>query len=168
MVTTKPRLDSSGSAPGREPARTLYEHDPYTWALEQAALLRAGRLAEIDPFNLADEIEDVASSEYDKLESALTVLLLHILKWDHQPQRRSRSWQSSIREQRRRVVRQLRRNPGLKSRLDEALQDAYQDGRDRASGETNLDVETFPPALPYSFDEIMSRDDVLEPLGDQH
>ena len=65
----------------------------------------------------------MGEEQYDKLESALRVLMLHLLKWDHQPDMRSRSWTLSIREQRRRVLRQLRKNPGLKSRLDEALAD---------------------------------------------
>ena len=42
----------------------------------------------------------MGEEEYDKLESALRVLMLHLLKWDHQPDMRSRSWTLSIREQR--------------------------------------------------------------------
>ena len=61
------------------------EADLYSWALRQAELLRAGRLAEIDPAGIAKEIDDVGDEQYDKLESALRVLMLHLLKWDHQP-----------------------------------------------------------------------------------
>jgi len=119
--------------------------------------LRAGRLDLIDAQNLAEEIADVGNREYDKLESALCVLLADILKRDHQPDRRSCSWESTIREQRRRVGRQLRKNPSLQSRLDEALGEAYADGRDRASAETDMDIETFPEACPYGWDAILSR-----------
>lgn len=80
-----------------------------------------------------------------------------MLKWDDQPQHRSRSWQNSIREHRRRVLRQLARNPGLKARLDEALSEAYQNGPDRASAESDLDLDVFPSVLPYSWDAIMNR-----------
>src|SRR5271165_6127062 len=100
------------------------EADLYSWARRQAELLRAGRLSEIDAGAIAEEIDDVGEEQYDKLESALRVLMLHLLKWDHQPDRRSRSWTITVREQRRRVLRQFRKNPGLKSRLDEALTDA--------------------------------------------
>ncbi len=106
------------------------EGDLYSWALRQAELLRAGRLTEIDAAAIAEEIDDVGEEQYDKLESALRVLMLHLLKWDHQPDVRSRSWTLTIREQRRRVLRQLRKNPGLRSRLDEALGEAYEDARD--------------------------------------
>ena len=83
------------------------EADLYSWAVRQAELLRAGRLSEIDPAAIAEEIDDVGEEQYDKLESALRVLMLHLLKWDHQPDERSRSWTLSIREHRRRVLRQL-------------------------------------------------------------
>ena len=60
------------------------EADLYSWALRQAELLRAGRLSEIDAEAIAEEIDDVGEEQYDKLESALRVLMLHLLKWDHQ------------------------------------------------------------------------------------
>jgi hypothetical protein len=120
--------------------------------------LRAGRLSEIDPVAIAEEIDDVGEEQYDKLESALRVVMLHILKWDHQPEKRSRSWTASIREQRRRALRQLRKNPGLlRSRLDEALTEAYADARDEASSETGLPLQVFPAGRPFEYSEIMER-----------
>ena len=95
--------------------------DLYSWARRQAELLRAGRLSEIDAAAIAEEIDDVGEEQYDKLESAFRALMLHLLKRDHQPSMRSRSWTLTIREQRRRVERRLRKNPGLKSQVDEAL-----------------------------------------------
>ena len=136
---------------------TRYEDDIHAWAKEQAALLRASQFDHIDARNLAEEIADVGERENDKLESALGVLLTHMLKWDHQPERRSRSWESTIREQRRRVARQLCKNPSLKSRLGEALDEAYSDGRDRASAEADMDVGSFPEACPYDWDAILTR-----------
>ncbi len=158
------RTEQAGALRG---VGAIRRQDLYIWAGEQAALLRAGRLAEIDATNLADEIEDVGSARYDKLERPLTAPLQPMLKWDHQTGRRSRSRQNTIREQRQRVTRQLGRNPGLKARLDEAWQGAYQYGRDRASTETDVDLAAFPPVLPYAVDEVMSRDHGLEPFGDQ-
>jgi len=131
--------------------------DLYSWARRQSELLRAGRLAEIDPEAIAEEIDDVGEEEYHRLESALRVVMLHLLKWDHQTDRRSRSWALSIREHRRRVRRQLKRSPGLKSELDEALAAAYDDARDEASIETGLPSSVFPEARPYDYAEIMER-----------
>ena len=120
---------------GRNPAQekaaasVAKEADLYSWAVRQANLLRAGRLAEIDPVAIAEEIDDVGEEQYDKLESALRVLMLHPLKRDCQPDKRSRSWTLSMLEQRKRAQRQLRKNPSLEPRLDEALELAYEDAR---------------------------------------
>jgi hypothetical protein len=133
------------------------ETDLYSWALRQAELLRAGRLTEIDPAAIAEEIDDVGEEQYERLESALRVLMLHLLKWDHQPEMRSRSWTLSILEHRKRAQRQLRKNPGLKSRLDEALEVAYEDARLEAASETGLLLSVFPVRRPFDYAEIMER-----------
>ena len=140
------------------PARIAYEDDFYGWTVEQAALLRAGRLDAIDAPNIAEALDDLGDEQYHRLANALTIVLLHLLKWDHQPERRGASWEASIREHRRRVVRQLKRNPGLKSRLDEALEEAYEDARDRARAETGLPLAAFPPERPYDWWAIMERE----------
>ena len=113
----------------QRPVLVTYEADPYTWALEQAELLRGGRLDLIDTTNVADEIEALVHYLADKLRSDLSRVLQHLLKWDHQEEMRSRSWALSIREHRRRVARHLSKAPGLKSILAEVLEDAYGNGR---------------------------------------
>lgn len=50
----------------------------------------------------------------------------------------------------------LGENPSLKPYLEEALQESYQNGRDLASGETNLPLSTFPNQCLYAFEEILS------------
>ena len=131
--------------------------DLYSWAVCQAELLRAGRLTEIDAAAIAEEIDDVGMEEYHRLEGALRVVMLHLLKWDHQPERRSRSWTLSILEHRRRVHRQLGGSPGLKSQLDEALKGAYEDARIEAANETGLPMSVFPARRPFEYAEIMER-----------
>jgi hypothetical protein len=141
-----------------EQAQPLYEADLHLWAAQQATLLREGRLSELDVVHIAEELDDVGSEIYQRLESALTVLLMHMLKWEFQPEKRSRSWEATIREQRRRVEKLIKTNPSLKSKLVEALSEGYQNGRDRASGETDLPVETFPEACPYGWEDILKRE----------
>lgn len=125
-------------------ASPLYEEDVYGWAMAQAALLRESRPRRVDWENIAEELEDVGKSQYDALESALRLLLLHMLKWDHQPAFRSRSWLLTIREQHRQFGRRLSRNPGLRSSLDEMRIEAYQQARITAQNETGLDLDVFP------------------------
>ena len=145
------------------PPATRYEDDLYTWVQEQVALLRAGRLTTIDAANIAEELSDVGSEQLDKLESAIAVLSMHLLKWDHQPKRRSLSWEATIREQRRRIARVLRKNPGLKSKLADAVVEGYADGRDRAVSETKRPYDVFPQDCPYSFEDMLGREIVFVP-----
>jgi len=137
--------------------RTRYEDDLYTWVQEQVALLRARRFDEVDVELVAEELEDVSKREYSRLYSCLRVLIMHMLKWDQQPEHRTPSWIFSIREQRRRFGRLLKGSPGLKSRLDEALAEAYPDARDWAANETHLPPEEFPTDCPYAWDDLLER-----------
>ena len=87
----------------------------------------------------------------------MSVLLGHLLKWQYQPQRRSRSWLATIRIQRRDALRLLQENPSLKPDLDEILVDAYANGRDLAIAETDLPEPTFPLQCLYSLSQILDE-----------
>jgi hypothetical protein len=139
------------------PARADYQRDAYTWSREQARLIREGQWDEVDRDNVAEEIESVGRTEFSRLESALRVLMLHMLKWDFQPGKRSRSWWLSITEQRVRLDQVLADNPGLQPRIDEAIMRAYRRARLRAMRETGLEPEMFPEVCPYSFEDITAR-----------
>ena len=84
-----------------------YQLDPYSWALEQARLLRERRAAELDWDNLAEEVEDLARRDAHALQSNCEVLIAHLLKLIHAsaPQRRRnlRLWQLHVRNARRRT-----------------------------------------------------------------
>lgn len=146
---------------------TRYEDDLYTWVQEQVALLQAGHVTEIDAQNIAEELGDVGRSEYRELQSALTLILTHMLKWDHQPEKRTRSWDNTIATQRKIYADVLEDNPGLKPRGDEALLRAYDRARLEASSETGLAAKLFPPECPYDWDEILTRDFDFDSLGEQ-
>jgi len=131
-MSTSPSVVSQGPS--------LYEDDLHEWASRQASLIRANRIDELDLAHIAEELDDVGSELYRRLESSFTVLFAHMLKWDHQPERRSRSCEATIREQRKRVVRLLEKNPSLRSKLAEAMAEGYEYGSDRASGEADFRI----------------------------
>jgi len=146
-----------GLAPPDEPVRAEYERDVYSWSQEQARLVREGRWDLVDRVNVAEEIESLGRTEFNRLESALRVLLLHILKWDHQPKKRSRSWILSIQAQRLEIEDVLADNPGLKPRIGEALTRAYRRARIEAAKETGLDEAKFPQTCGHSFEDATAR-----------
>ena len=144
--------------PAADAASHSYDRDFYSWSLEQARLVREGRWSAVDRENVAEEIESLGREQFNKLESAIRVLLVHMLKWDHQPARRSRSWAVSIKEHRLRLSYVLSDNPGLRPRVSEAVARAYQRARLTATKETGLEESSFAPNCPYSWDEIVSRE----------
>jgi hypothetical protein len=153
-------VDKKTSAPPQ--SRPTYEADFYSWSLDQARLVREGRWSDVDRDNVAEEIESLGREQFNKLESALRVLLLHILKWDHQPEHRSRSWRLSIRQQRIELDDILADNPGLKGRIAEAVGRAYRKARLEAAKETGLDEDRFPETCAYSWNDITERDFAAE------
>lgn len=119
--------------------------------------MRSGRWSELDAAHLAEELEEKGNNKRDALESRLGVLLLHLLKWQFQPNLRSRSWENTIKVQRRDIAKLLRRNPGLKSKLAECSAEAYDDARFMAVLETGLEEERFPVECPFGMDEVLGE-----------
>ena len=136
---------------------SLYEQDFYQWTQEQAALLKAGALSQLDMANLIEEVESMGRSQKKELSSRLSVLITHLLKWEFQPEYQSRSWKSTIVTQRKEIKRLLKYNPGLKNFDIEMIAEAYQDAVEIASVETGLPESIFPASCPYSCDQIMGE-----------
>ncbi len=126
----------------------LYDRDFFAWSRQQAELLRAGKLAEADIEHITEEIESLGRTEKRELISRLSVLLLQLLKWRYQPDKRSPSWEASIRVQRNRLADHLDDNPSLKPLLPQALASAYRDAALEAvaeTGQTGGDVSRGVP-----------------------
>ncbi len=133
-----------------------YENDFYTWTQQQAHLLRSHQFAELDVENLIEELESMGRSEKRAVTSRLTVLLMHLLKWRFQVDRRSTSWRLTIQHQRLKFHQIIRDNPGLKPQLAAIYLDAYQDAIFQAAQETGLPVELFPTESPWQLTEVIS------------
>jgi hypothetical protein len=138
-------------------AAVLYDRDFYEWTRKNAELLRQGRFDDADIENIATEIEDMGKGEKRELRSRMTVLLGHLLKWQFQPERRSRSWRETITTQRVEIASLLHLNPSLRPVLRNELVDYYTDAVDIAVSESGLPLSAFPHTCPYLAEEIMSR-----------
>ena len=83
---------------------SIYEKDYYLWLKNTANLLREKNLAELDLPHLIEEIEDMGKREKRSLYSNLKILLMHLLKYRYQPEKRSNSWRYTIEEHRQRIA----------------------------------------------------------------
>jgi len=136
---------------------TDYEEDFYAWTVEQSRLLRSGELSAVDTANLAEEIESMGRSDRRELKSRLVILVMHLLKWRHQPGARSRSWSATIDEQRLQIEGILAESPSLRPSVAVMLGEAHAIARARAIAETGLADEVFPEAYPFTATDVMSR-----------
>ncbi|MDK2458678.1 DUF29 domain-containing protein [Aphanizomenon sp. PH219] len=116
----------------------LYDQDFYLWTETICKQLKAGKFAEIDLANLIEEIESMGKSEKRELKSRLIVLLMHLLKWQYQPEKRNESWRSTIIEQRICIELLLEDSPSLQPLLIEIFADCYEKARLKASEETGI------------------------------
>jgi hypothetical protein len=134
---------------------TLYEQDYGRWAEEMANLLAQGRFSELDIENLVEEVRDLSKRERDRLLSSLRLIVHHLLKWDYQPERRSRSWMVTIQRERNNIDFYLKDSPSLKRYLThEWLEQIYENAKLEAFKETGLE---FPSTCPYNIDEVLNR-----------
>jgi hypothetical protein len=140
-----------------------YEEDFYAWTVEQADLLRTGEFSALDIANIAEEIESLGRRDRRELGSRLTVLVAHLLKWQKQPDMRSKSWSATIREQRRQIKKLLEESPSLRPFVAKALAEVYNDSREDAADETGLAATGFPAECPFTLDEVLSREFLPEP-----
>lgn len=136
--------------------RVRYEDDVLAWIEEQVASLRAGEFAALDLDNLAEEIESLGASQKSELRSRLAVLVQHLLKWQYQPERQSRSWRATIETQRDELDDLLEQSPSLHRLLPDILPRAYVRGRRKALEETGL--PHLPEACPFTTEQLLGAD----------
>jgi len=135
--------------------KTLYEQDFNLWLEETVNLLKTRQLSLIDYENLIEEIESMGKRDKKALESNLEQILMNLLKWQYQKNKRSNSWRYSIIEHRNRLKKDFRDSPSLKPYFDDVLEDCYQTAREFASEQTGLDIKTFPIDIPFTKEQVL-------------
>lgn len=136
----------------------LYEQDFCLWVEEAVRLLTENRLSELDRENLIEEISDMGSSQKHGLESNLEVILMNLLKYKHQPEKRSSSWLSNLFEHRRRLHKAFKTSPSLKRHFAEEFNDCYNAARKFAAIETGIEIDTFPITSPFTESQVLDED----------
>jgi hypothetical protein len=135
-----------------------YKADFNLWIEQTTQLLRSHSWHEIDVEHLIEEVEGLGKSERRSVASQLTRLLLHLLKWQYQPQRRSDSWLDSITDSRTQIELAILDSPSLKSYPTEQLEESYQRARRQAAKQTELLISLFPEKCPFSVELVLDED----------
>jgi hypothetical protein len=140
---------------------SLYEADETAWLEAMSELIQEGRLADLDYPHLGEYLNDMARRDRREVESRLATLIAHVLKWRHQPDKRSRSWRRTIVVQRQELARLLGRGI-LRNHAEAVLADVYLEGMERVAAETGLAPEAFSTECPYTLDHLLSGDAISE------
>lgn len=141
--------------PSQVDRKTLYEADYLRWIETTVEKLRSQDYVNVDWENLIEEIEDIGRSERRSLESNLIVVLLHLLKWEYQPERRSGSWEGSIIEHRRRIKKALKESPSVKPYFESIFTECYTEALKQAKAETGVPLKSFSMKSSYELAEVI-------------
>ena len=141
------------------PEKTLSspEADFYAWLMAQVALLREGRLAPLDAGRIAQELKALGNSDRRAIKSHLCIILIHLLKWNFQLRRRTRSWAMTIDNGREKILYILADSPSLQSKIVESFSIAYATARRKAAVQTHLPVGTFPLLCPFTLGQVLDE-----------
>jgi hypothetical protein len=137
---------------------TSYDADFFLWTQQQAARLRQGRWSQIDAANLAEEIESMGKSDRRAIISHLAIIILRLLKWRYQPERRGTSWRLSIRNGRQEIDWIVNDSPSLRRQLSELIESVYPMARENAADETGLALDVFPEQCPFTVEQVIGDD----------
>ena len=147
---------------------SLYDDDIVTWAEEQAAALRElgarGELSNAVDWELvAEEIEGVGRAQIDAVDSALRLVLIHVLKYLSAPNAQSTaSWRSEVLTFGRAARKRYR--PSMRQRID------WEDLWIAAVGEAASQLQIFgdhivtglPRKMPFTPEELVSPDFTMD------
>ena len=136
--------------------KDLYDQDYYLWIMRTIELLNQKKFSELDLTNLVEEIEDMGKSEKKSITSNLRILLMHLLKYKYQSDKRTNSWLFTIVEHRKRLQEAFKVSPSLRRYYEEVFLDCYQDARELASAETGLSIEIFSEVCPFTPEEALN------------
>jgi hypothetical protein len=135
-----------------------YHTDFYAWLMKNAQLLRQHQFSEVDVEQIAEELESMGRSEKREMISRLTALMAHLLKWQFQVVKRSKSWKNTISIQRIDILELLQESPSLKYEIQEKIEMAYEKAKLSAEDETGIDQNDFPKTCPFTLEQLLNKD----------
>jgi len=134
-----------------------YNKDFYAWAIHNAKLIRKGKFSELDINNIAEELESMGNRDKRQLINRLSVLISHLLKWQFQSEKQSKSWKLTIKEQRLKVHELLSESPSLKHELNEKMLLTYKYALILTTKQTKINEKILPKKCPYSLEQCLNN-----------
>lgn len=132
----------------------LFESDEVAWLDEMTRLIGQKELHKLDFDHLKECLEDMAIGQRREAKNRCVQLIFHLLKWEFQPRKRSRSWETTIAQQRFELEDMLE-SKVLRNYVNEKLGETYRRAVTLAVKETGLDRGDFPLVCPYPLDFIL-------------
>lgn len=149
---------SSTTKLDRRKLARLYIEDETAWIELTSRLVKQRRFHELDAKNLAEFLNDMAKRDRREVKSRLTVLIVHLLKWEHQHHERTRSWRKTIVTQRN-ELQTLLESGTLRNHAENVLEKAYANAVGEAAAETGINEEMFPRTCPYTIEGLLEDDE---------
>ncbi|WP_449419016.1 DUF29 domain-containing protein [Phormidium nigroviride] len=137
---------------------SLHDQDFNLWVESTIELLQQKRFEQLDIESLISEVESMGKNDRKSVKSNLRILLMHLLKWQYQPDKRTNSWRTTIKEHRNRLEDDFADSPSLKNYFLEVFDECYQKAKDLASSETGLSISVFPVECPFPSDLVLESD----------
>jgi len=137
------------------PLADLYLEDETAWLEAMAERIQVGALTELDYPHLQEYLTDMAIRDRREVLTRLVILMMHILKWVYQPEKRSGSWQNTIFEQQLELS-GLVESGVLRNHAKATISDAYLKAVRGAKTQTGLPLSIFPAECAYSLEELLS------------
>jgi hypothetical protein len=136
-------------------ANEMVFQSPYLAVKKAKELLKEGKMAEVDQI-LESLAESMGRSEKRAVISQLTRLMLHIIKWKSQSEKRSASWVISIRSARREISDSQEEMPSLNREFLESIWDkcftsAKQDARDEMGKKPEITALTWEEVFAENY-----------------
>jgi hypothetical protein len=142
-----------------------YDADLLRWIEEQTALLRAGRISELDYEHILEELEDMGREQKVALQSLFRQILIHLLKLELSPATSPRGkWVDELVEVRSQAQTRLDETPSLQHYADTLFEKAWQQARRGAekSFQAYGEAVQVPDICPYSKAQCLDQDFIPE------
>lgn len=134
----------------------LFEFDEVEWQAKTIKLIEQGRMNELDSVNLKVTLIEMVHVEKRILESKMTTLIMHLLKWRYQPELRSSSWKTTINRERREIKSHIGKSKNLLkySKSDACFLSSFKNAIKDSRTETGIKI---PFDVVFSYDQVMDN-----------